>query len=261
MSVCNTWPTLDPAMFKTIHLLFMTLIIASGCSTSGVNSNGQGLDNVYISGGTEKYFLGNLPHWANFSTWASCQRDEPIRYLNYENIKKSYNLNYESAAHMQHMISRKNSDFVKSSGGTQLPVKDEGFIFNNVYAQVLGGSFDFVAPKFKNISVVWIDPFLKNKKKVKSILNREDVLRGHPVIVSNCLSQSEIETLIEKLDLDELGIKIVSSEMFSAYDSKMEKETDFSVQLDLIMKNKNINLFAPFNPTQIRGSNKFIKIK
>lgn len=248
-------------MVKTILLIFLTSFIVSGCSTSGENSNGQGLENVYISGGTEKYFLGNLPHWANFSRWASCQRNEPIRYLNFENIKKSYNLNYESAVHMQHMISRKNSVFLKSSGGTQLPVKDEGFIFNNVYAQVLGGSYDFTVPKFKNISVVWIDPYLTSTNKIKSVLNRSDVLNGHPVIVSNCLSSFEIESLIEKLKLDDLGIKIISSEMFSAYNSKMEKETDFTVQLDLVMKNKNITLFAPSHPNQIRGVNKFIKIK
>lgn len=248
-------------MLKTIQLVLIFSFIVFGCSTSGDRTNGQGLDNVYISGGTEKYFLGNLPHWANFSTWASCHRTDPIRYLNFENIKKSYNLNYESALHMQHMISRKNSAFVKSSGGTQLPVKDEGFIFNNVYAQVLGGSYDFVAPKFKQVSVVWIDPYLGNNKKIKSVLNRSDVLNGHPVIITNCLSSYEVEALIDKLKLEDLGIKIISSEMFSAYNSTMEKENDFTIQLDQIMKNKNISLFAPSNPSQIRGVNKFIKIK
>ena len=239
-------------MFKIIFTFIISLTL--GCSSnSPTGGNGSGLENVYISGGTEKFFLGSIPHWANFSTWAQCQRKEPIRYLNYNNINKSYNLNYENALHMQHMINRKILAFVKSTGSTQLPAKDETFIFNNVYAQVLGGSHDFTAPRFNKVSVVWIDPFLQDTTAIKRYFKRDDVLAGHPTIISNCLSSFEVEELIDKLELEDLGIKIISSEMFSAYQPNMKKGLDFRIDLSGLLKNKTITFFGPRIPEQIEG--------
>ena len=247
-------------MFKLI--LFAIFSISISCSSnSPQGESSKGLENVYISGGTEKFFLGSIPHWANFSTWAKCQRNEPIRYLNFSNIKKSYNLNYENTLHMQHMINRKIAAFVKSTGSNQLPVKDETFIFNNVYAQVLGGSFDFTAPRFNNVSLVWIDSYLNNTSKIKNIFKREDVLAGHPIIISNCLNSFEVEELIEKLDIEDLGAKIISSEMFTTYSKDMKKGFDFTIHLDGLLKNKNITFYGPGIPEQIKGVNKLIKIK
>jgi len=245
-------------MFRLI-LLFSFMTIAACSSNPPAVDSTNGLDNVYISGGTEKFFLGHIPHWANFSSWAGCQRSEPIRYLNYNNIKKSYNLNYENALHMQHMINRKILAFVKSTGSTQLPAKDETFIFNNVYAQVLGGSHDFTAPKFGKVSLVWIDPYLTDTGKIKKYFRRDDVLSGHPVIITNCLSSFEVEELIEKLDVEDLGIKIISSEMFSAYGSDMKKKFDFTINLKSLLKKKDITFFGPRIPKQIEGVDKLKK--
>lgn len=246
-------------MIKLFQLFLISTVVVSCSSSSSMSGASSGLDNVYISGGTEKFFLGSIPHWANFSSWAQCQRKEPIRYLNYSNIKKSYNLNYSNALHMQHMINRKISAFVKSTGSTQLPAKDETFIFNNVYAQVLGGSYDFTPPKFNKVSVIWIDPFLKNTRKIKKYLKRSDVLSGHPVLITNCLNSSEVEELIKKLGVEDLGVKVISSEMFSVYNSEMKKSLYFSINLKELLKNKKITLFGPRIPKQIEGIDKLKK--
>ena len=245
-------------MLKVFSVTLLLMLV--GCSSPQTDSN-SGLENVYISGGTEKYYLGIVPHWANFSTWASCQRNAPIRYLNFENIKKSYNLDYKSAVHMQHMINRKISAFVKSTGGTQLPAKDETFIFNNVYAQVLGGSYDFTPPRFNNVSLIWIDPYVNNTRKLKKIMSRNDVLSGHPVLISNCLNSFEVEALIEELELEDLGAKVISSEMFSTYDTSMKKSFDFGISLSEIMGKKTMTFYGPRLPEQVRGTTKTIIIK
>lgn len=221
----------------------------------------SGLDNVYISNGVEQYFLGNLPHWMNYSTWGKCKRKEPIRYMNFEIIHKSYGLDYEQAVHMQHMWNRKVYAFRKSSGQDSLPLKDESFIFNNIYAQVQGGSYDFMTPKFKNISLVWIDTFLDNKKRLKRIMQSDQILAGYPILVSHCLSSYEIESLVQDLKLEELGVKVIPAEMFNLYQDNLKTQYEFGLDVEKILKNKNITLFGKSNPETIRGINQFKQVE
>ena len=89
--------------YKSIfYLLIICFAVFTSCSgPQEAPGNNQNLESVYISGGTEQYFLGTLPHWVNFSPWAKCHRSEAIRYMNFENIAKSYNLKYEQIVYMQ----------------------------------------------------------------------------------------------------------------------------------------------------------------
>lgn len=240
-------------------LLFFLLL---SCSTTDERVNiTSGLDNVYISSGVEQNFLGNLPHWINFSKWANCRRSEEIRYMNFEVLTKSYALKYEQIVHMQHMWNRKLYAYKRSGGQGNLPLKDESFVFNNIYAQVIGGSYEFQAPKFKEISLIWIDPFLANKQKIKNILKRDDVLSGHPVIVTNCLSSYDVESLIQELKLDDLGIKILPAEMFNLYNDQGKMGFEFELNVSAILKQKKITLFSSINPPYILGVDKFKKVE
>jgi len=219
------------------------------------------MDNVYISNGVEQYFLGNLPHWINFSGWAKCQREEPIRYMNFEVLNRSYGLKYYQMVHMQHMWNRKIYAYRRSGGAGNLPLKDEAFIFNNVYAQVIGGSHEFIVPKFKKVSLIWIDEFLNNKGRLRQILNREDVLAGHPVLVTHCLTSYATESLIQELNLEELGAKIISAEMFGLYSSDIKMGQQFGLDVSQILKKKEITLFSKTKPKGIWGINKHKKIE
>lgn len=243
-------------------ILALLIFLHISCSTTAERVNiTSGMDNVYISNGVEQYFLGNLPHWVNYSCWGKCKRKESIRYMNYQIIHKSYGLDYTQIVHMQHMWNRKVYAFRKSAGQDSLPLKDESFIFNNIYAQVQGGSYDFMAPKFKNISLVWIDPYLKNTKKLKKIIQSDKVLAGYPVLVSHCLSSYEIEALVQELKLEDLGIKSLPAEMFSLYEKEFETGYEFGLNVDEILKNKNITLFGKSNPQTIKGFNQFKKVE
>lgn len=242
-----------------LSLLFSILFV--NCSTTDERVNiTSGLDNVYISSGVEQYFLGNLPHWINFSSWAKCRRNESIRYMNYEILKKSYALTYDQMVHMQHMWNRKLYAYKRSGGQGNLPLKDESFVFNNVYAQVIGGSYVFSAPKFNQVSLVWIDPFIENKKKLKQILRSDDVLSGHPVIISHCLSSYAAESLLQELELEDLGIKIIPAEMFSLFDKNIQMGYEFQIDVSQIMKKKKIILYSSEETPYIMGANKFKKV-
>lgn len=239
------------------------LLLVLGCTSTPKKSEIKKpeLEDIYISGGTEKFMLGDIPYWANFSRFAKCQQKEPIKYINFENIQKSYNLDYTSTVHMQHMLNRKISNYVKSSGQRSLPSKDETFTFNTVYAQVLGKSYDFIVPKFTRVSVIWIDPFLDNKDELKKIMNNSLVLSGHPAFISHCLGSRDVDQLIKDLELDDFGIKVIPSEMFSRYDKNMKKIFDFEIDLSEILKNKVIYFFGLENPGQIKGITKFNQLK
>jgi hypothetical protein len=185
--------------------------------------------------------------------------------MNFNNLKKSYNLNYSQAIHLQHMFNKKVYAYKSSMASHDTPrnltnLQDESFIFYNVYEQVMAGSYDFKIPQFSKISVVWIDSFLNNKKLIKKIFNRKDVLSGFPVMMSQCLSHFELEVLSQELNLENLGVKFISSEMFSHYNKSLNTSTKFQLQLDLILPSKEIKLYSKEKPTNILGISKFIKL-
>ncbi len=240
---------------------FLLFVISCTSAKQVIESENTNLKDVYISGGTEVFFLGDIPFWANFSSFAKCQRQEPIKYINFENIQKSYNLDYADTVHMQNMLNRKISSYVKASGQRILPSKDETFIFNSVYAQVIGKSYDFTIPKFTRVSVIWIDSFLKDRKELKRIANNSLVLSGHPLFLSHCLNSKQVEQLITDLDIEDLGVKIIASEMFSRYDKNMKAIFDFEIDLSEVLKGKVIYFFGLEKPDQIKGITKFNQLK
>jgi hypothetical protein len=232
-----------------------------GCSSNSTISTKQLLDNTYISSGVEQFFLTDIPYWANFSTAGSCIRKTPIRYINFETVNKSYDLKYEQILHLQHMLNKKLYAYKSSTGQNSLPPKDISYIFHNVYQQVLGESYEFISPKFKNVSVIWIDPFLNDKKKIKRILNRSDVLKGHPILLSHCLSAYELEELSQSLKLENLGVKYLPAEFSTIYGTKINKNSYFSFNISSLLGDKNITFFGAEESKELTGKYKFIKIK
>jgi hypothetical protein len=238
-----------------------TLFVLLGCSSNGTVSSNQVLDNVYISSGVEQFFLTDMPYWANFSIAGRCMRKTPIRYMNFENINKSYDLKYDQILHLQHMLNKKLFAYKSSTGQNSLSPKDISYIFHNVYQQVLGESYEFISPKFKNVSVVWVDPLLNDKKKLKRVLNRSDVLNGHPVLLSHCLSAYELEELSQSLNLESLGVKYLPAEFSTIYGEKVQKNPFFSFNISSLLQDKNITVFGTEETKELIGNYKFIKIK
>ena len=126
---------------------------------------------------------------------------------------------------------------------------------------MLGGSYDFMPPNFKNISLVWLDPFLKSPKRVKKILEKSQVQSGYPILISNCLSTLELEELVQKYDWDEYGVKLISSEMFSIFDLQNKRTFQFGININQLLPGKTITLFAPSFPEQIKGTYKKVEMK
>lgn len=245
---------------KLIKLLLF--IIITSCSLTENSNNKFGLDQTYQGNGVEKFFLAPQPSWANFSISGACKRSSQIRYMNYKELKTSYAFEYESIVNFQHMVNKKIDDKIRNKPSEELQLKDEAFIFYNVYEQVLGGGRDFVTPDFPKISVLWIDPFINQPKKIKQILNQSRFTKGFPVLLSDCLNSYEFETFIFNNQLNEFGVKFIGADMLSPYSHEAQMDYGFSINLKRYFKNKEITLYGTSFPSSVRGLTKeqFIQI-
>jgi len=238
----------------------MSIFLLSGCSTRvDQASEIKNPEYVYQGAGIEQYFLPELPVWANFSEASSCRRKNSVRYLDFSTLRQSYSLSYSELLHFQNMYNRKLAQFKNNNPTATLYLKDEAYIFNNTYQLLIGGGRDFLMPKYPKISLIWIDPYLKNKEKIKELLNDKEVVSGFPVLVTNCLSSAQIEKFIAKNKLDQYGIKFIGQEMFTPYSTKFELSYFYSLDFSKLFDNKEVTLFGRYNPRHFLGIKKFRK--
>lgn len=240
--------------------LFLFMLFLIGC-TSAVDraSTNKNPEYVYQGAGIEQYFLPELPVWANFSVMGSCRRSSTLRYLDFNNLRKSYSLNYEDIIHFQNMFNRKIIQFKVNNPTATLYLKDEAYIFNNAYQLLIGGSRDFLVPNYKKISLIWIDPYLNKKQSLAKVLNNEQVLSGFPILVSSCLNSFEMEEYVIKNKLDQFGVRYIGSEMFAPFDVDFKLSTMYSLDFSKIFTDKEVVLYGPYRPGHFKGIKKFLK--
>jgi hypothetical protein len=239
-----------------MRIVIILIFICVGCSSTKEQSYKQNLDQVYIGSGVERLYLSDLPSWANISTIASCRRKEPIRYLNFENMYKSYSMSYESLIQFQYMLNRKFASYKLSTGRPAIFLKDESFIMHNVHEQIIGGGRDFIVPKFKRIHLVWIDQFFSNKdklKKLKSLMSSSKMEKGHPIFVSTCLSSIELEKFISTNGFNKYGVKLISQEMFTPYGTDLKLAGNFTLNFSLLMPGKDLHFYGEYMPKEFFG--------
>jgi len=241
------------------NTFLMLILVCLGAISCASDDNGilrQDLDQAYIGAGAEQYFLAGVPNWANFSSIGQCKRSEPVRYVNFENLSKSFALSYEQMIQLQFMLNKKFSSYKFSTGRKEIFLKDEHFIFYNVQEQIAGGAREFNVPKFNRIHLIWIDELVKSKigkAKLKKLMHSSVMEQGHPIFVSTCLSLIELEQFISKNGYTAMGTKGISHEMFTPYNSELKINYEFSIDFSLLLPNKELHLFAPSFPKEFKG--------
>lgn len=240
--------------------LFLLIFIFILSCTSNKSIQRRDLDHLYIGGTQEKYFLADLPTWANFSSLGKCRISSNVKYLNFSNLYRSYGLSYEKIVQFQYMFNKKISEFKKNSKSSDIILQDEAFIFFNTQEKILGGAKQFLKPNFKKINIFWIDPALSNldiKKKLIKKLKSEEGQNGYPLFLSRCLDHSGLQKFVKSNNLDDLGIKFLPSSMFSPYNSFMVLGYGFELNLMKILKGKELTFFGPSLPSFIKGNIQF----
>lgn len=237
-------------------VMYLIVFVIVGCTTSSETRLKQDLNQVYIGSGVERYFLSDLPAWANFSSVSTCSRSENVRFINFENMHKSYSMDYEQLIQFQHMLNRKFASYKISTGRKTIFLKDEAYILHNVQQQIVGGGRDFIVPNFKRIHLVWIDSALKSKeasKKLRKLMFSTQMEKGHPIFVSKCLSAIELEKFIAKNNYNKLGVKIISQDMFSPYNHKFNIVNEFALDFSKLMPKKDLHFFGEYLPKEFKG--------
>lgn len=247
------------------YILLLSFLV-SCTSTQMRDGKPRMLEAYYHTSGVERYFLAQLPDWANFSSEGQCRRTKPVRYLNFTNLHKSFKFSYEQLAQFQYMINKRMNAFVENSDAKILRPKDEEFIFYNVKDQISGGAKEFMTPKFKQVSLIWVDPAVTDGKafvKLRKYINSDAINHAEPVLVSMCLDDKEMARFIKTRLKNAIGLKYISSEMFTPYNQYMQLSTEYSISFEnLFKKDQKVQVITPVEevPISIKGKFKVNKL-
>ena len=222
--------------------LICMLFILFGCANEGIKS--RSVENYYQSSGVEKYFLSELPAWANYSTSGECFRQKQIRFFDIEALMKSYAISYGTAIQMQATFNEEYLNLSKTKSGV-IPFSEEQLLFFKASDKVNSKIVFFETPTFKRIHLIWVDGI--EDKKVKAFLKSNIQDRGVPILLSFCLTKAEIET-----KYNEAHFSIISAEMLSIYDSEGNKNPGFKILVDQFFKpDQELILYTPKKITEI----------
>ncbi len=216
-------------MKNNLVYAFMTVLFIFGCANNK-NMKSRTVEDYYASTGVEKYFLADIPSWANFDQKAGCFRNTGIRYFNIEALMKSYALTYNQALQLQGTFNEELLQIKILDKAHIQTLKEEELLFYKSSEKVANKIIFFDPPNFKRINFVWLDEVLgdeKKEKKLKSFLNSPTMDLGVPVLVSFCMTRDEVEK-----KFPDINTKMITAELFSIYDSKGKTTPGFKFELD-----------------------------
>jgi hypothetical protein len=212
-------------------LLFVFFI--TGCS-SNQSLQSRRLEEYYTSTGVEKYFLSDIPAWANFDQQAGCFKKTNIRYFDIGALMKSYAMPYTDALQLQGAFNEELARLTKVAKLQFSTIKEEESLFYKVQEKIKSNILFFDPPSFKRINLIWLDDIYENeqkKLKLKTLLASPDMDIGVPVAVSLCQTREEIEK-----NFPEFNGKMITTELLSIFDSKGDKTPGFRIELEAFFK-------------------------
>lgn len=214
---------------KIILKTFIFLFITSCALVTDTKMKPRTLENYYVSTGVEKYFLTDIPNWANFDQKAACFRSFSIRYFDLSILMKSYSISYNKALQMQAAFNEEYGILQSAIGNRPTTLKEEELLFYKISEKVSNKIIFFDTPTFKKINLVWLDEIIgdaKAEKKLRGLLNSKVMEEAVPVLVSLCLSRAEIEK-----KYPDISEKIIPAEMMSTFNKEGGRQTSFQVYL------------------------------
>ncbi len=247
-------------MKKLLISIFLLLVLLSCATKSDKMFNRVNVNQFYRQSGVVKYILPTLPVWANSSGAASCRRTYQVRYLDIKNIMDSYSIGYADALQTQYQFNKLYQDASQLKESNPNPKEEEGLFFKAI-DQVKAGIKPFKRPSFKRVNAIWIDDFMANPKKLKALMSSDDMLEGRPLIISMCLTLSEVSKKMRAHKISTDGVRFLTYEIFSRFNEKGEILTQELLNLDHF-RNKGQNYYLYYQnkrPSNIVGAIKYKK--
>jgi len=249
-------------------ILISLLLVVSSCAIKRGNRydlEKRNTEEYFSNTGVVRYFLPDLPAWANSSVSGQCKRSSSIRFFNLKSVRESYSLNYEQGLQFQLMFNKFVRSAKNSAGAEYVNIKEEEKIFNTVADRVRAGIKAFKKPKYKRVHFIWVDRAISNKlvlDKLKKKMRTEQMGIGHPVFISLCLDSLALEQFVKDNQLYISNARYFSAELFSPYSSE-EKKMLTKVHVDLskfMKKTQELYLYTPNGKAPVEITGKF-KIK
>ena len=243
-------------LFSFLFLIHF-LLLASCSSSQDRTFSRVNVDQYYRESGVLKYFLPNLPSWANVSRAYSCKRNGNIQFFNLQNINSSFNLDYFQIIQMQYLYNVKLNNKENIAGRKASPTAEEKLFFQSLDS-IVAGNYLFKVPSFKRVNLILVDSYKEDFRGLVKLMNSRDMFEGRPVFYSQCLRRNQLINLLKKHSVPINGARFLSYEMMTPFDAKMNltgiEEINFSKIFD---KNQSIYLYTLGNkPQNMKG--KFI---
>ncbi len=226
-------------MFRYINIFLIVLVISSCVTSENSDLRRRNLKQYFVSSGVSKYFMPDLPDWANYSQTANCKRKKAVRYLHLAKLQKSFSLSYEQALQFQYMYNKDLAKTLSTFRVEYIRPQDEEIIFHKVSDKIQGKIVAFRKPKYKRVHIIWIDSFLTGKKnivKLKKLMKSTPMGEGHPVFLSLCLTSLELDQWLQENKFSNFNIRKIPVEMFSIFNKIGNRLNKFSLNIDEIFK-------------------------
>lgn len=207
------------------------IIFFAGCASKVPSRT---VENYYSPTGVDKYFLNDIPSWANFDQKAGCFRGATIRYFNIDGLMKSYNLSFDQAIQIQASFNEELTKLKQSSKTISLNLKDEEMLFYKVNEKVTSKIIFFDPPTYQRVNLIWLDEIVgdvKKEKKLEAFIASAANDAGVPVLVSFCMTRDEVEKKYPALNT-----KMITAELFSVYNKDGSVSPGFKFELEPFFK-------------------------
>lgn len=238
------------------YLSYFLLLILISCSGGEVR---QGItDGPYRTSGLEKFFLPELPTWANSSASGQCFKKNSIHYLDLKKLSEVYELAYPELIELQAQYNERLESYFRSTAVRFLKPVEEAAFFTNTLENVRGGVKSFkLPPGATKVDVIWLDRYiaLNQVSEIKKMneLGRFD--ERLPILFTSCLSKQDVNQWLIENNLDQIGFYSISSEWLSPYNSELEIRPGLRLEIKkLLGPNVGVRFVAPSEihlPTEI----------
>ncbi|GAB4013239.1 MAG: hypothetical protein Fur0010_09930 [Bdellovibrio sp.] len=235
---------------KKCFVIFSMLFVFYGCASNHQSSlQRRAEDEYYLSRGPVRYFLSEIPYWANGSVSGQCFRKESSRFFDLKAVRQSYGLSYEEALQLQYAFNLELQQLKKLNTSGVLPLSQEEELFLQVSEKISSNIRSLQIPDYKKIHILWVDsiPLENRGKAVKKFINSEAGMSGFPMLLSFCYSSHELANWFSE-NVGNMSVRFAGHELLSPYDNRSELTPELATYWDSLFRdNQSVVFFKSKN--------------
>lgn len=248
-----------------LSLLLVTILTLSSCAQILPNQkNLKNNEDFYLASGVARYFLPNIPAWANRSESAGCLREANFYRFDMSTLRSSYGISYSESVQFQLAFNIASREALDRARQAALPLKEMESLFHLTMDRIRSQIFELSVPSFKRVHLIWVDEAMRGSKALENLhalMKKESMDLGHPVFVSLCHHYRKVEKFIKEQQFQKSNVKVFSAELFHPFDQEMNLLAFDRLDLSaLFQTNQKIYFYTPNSqvPKELYGKMELI---